>query len=84
MSGQGIKGNKEITFNRILDLMGKRLEQPGLISANDAWVICRGSFGYSTITQSFKKIMTLMQEQGKAQKVKNGQWIITGKIYPRM
>jgi hypothetical protein len=73
------------TFDNIYELLTERLNQIGPIRTRDAWKTCCDAqkdldysdrHGYSTLTVAFRQIMETMVEQGKAEKIKNGEYNI--------
>lgn len=65
------------TFDRFLTDLEPRLNILGQVRTGDIWTMLRHKYAYSYITRSFKEVMELMAEQGKAVQIRNGLWNIT-------
>ena len=66
----------EETFESIYDLISPRLDNTGKIKFEDVWRIAKREFQYGTVHRVFIECMRTMMEQGKAQVVKRGSYII--------
>lgn len=66
--------SKVKTYDDIYNLLQNRLNQVGEITTNDAWRICKYSYG--TTAQAFRGVMEVMVHKGYAEKIVNGRWRI--------
>jgi hypothetical protein len=74
------KGNKEPAFNmteyeRFKTLISNRISKKGIIRTGEAWDITK-EFGYSRSTIMMRYTLDKLVEEGKAEKIRKGVWII--------
>lgn len=77
------KGKAAETEKRIREMLEKRLQKLGPITSNDAWHICKSTFGYSVVCNVFRKIMNEMKDADKADNIRNGLWWIHKNKYSK-
>lgn len=65
---------RERDFNYVYEVIEDRLDQTGHISTGEICNKCR--IPYSRAAKQFQLIMKIMVLQGKANRYKQGQWII--------
>jgi hypothetical protein len=69
--------NSHKSFETILDVIENRLDKLGPIKLYDIWFLCQNSgFKYDKVRRYFERIMTIMVEQKKAEKICNGHYVI--------
>jgi hypothetical protein len=63
-------------YNTLTEFIEANLK-PGQIATTDqAWKLCRHLAGYSTIATLFRTIIKRLIDEGRAEKVKHGQYRI--------